>query len=292
MPAEHLGIETHQHTRGAHAVHLNLSGEAGGVDEREAVDLTGLLGVAVTRESDEGIVVVRGGAALAVDALRAELQMALDEGALLGPAALQMEHFEIHRVEIHAGGVEALDIEGRLAVVLHADAAGDNIELREGGVDESDLSAGEAVLADDLQRVGLVIGVGVGRGQTGQRRLAGIDLVGLVADIGGRTAVFSADRQRGGAEVSGALAGIFDAGGVKRHALLLRSLDIGAEGCVLHLMAQVVKIGIRNGCTIIIVEQIACGADAEGVGGSGRIQLEYAVLGIKNDGHSGFSFVA
>ena len=181
--------------------------------------------------------------------------------------------------------MDAVELKFLVRRVLHPDASRDRVKLREGGVDESHLCSGEGVEAGDLKRLSLGVIVRVGRGETGELRLADVYSVRLIADVGGAVSVLSAYRQGGNAEITGAVHRVLDRRRVKRQTVLLRSYDVRAERRIAKAHTEIIKVGVRHVRAVVEVEKIPCRAHLEYVARRRRVELEDFLFAVENYRH-------
>ena len=109
LPRKVHRIDAHKHAGGTHTVYLDLSRKVAGIHERKSEDLSAFLGIAVTRKSDEGIVIMARRTTAGMYPLKSEIKVARDESALLRPTTLKMEHIKIHFGEIDRSRMHTLN---------------------------------------------------------------------------------------------------------------------------------------------------------------------------------------
>ena len=129
LPRKINRIDAHEHARRTHAIDLDLSRKITGIHKRESKDLAALLGIAVPRQSDKGIVVVTRRAAAGMYPLEPEFKVAGNERAFLCPPALEMEHIKIHFGKIDRRRVHALDVEWLVGGISDPHAARYRVKL-------------------------------------------------------------------------------------------------------------------------------------------------------------------
>ena len=185
---------------------LRLGQEVAGVDEAQAVGLAGVLGRRRAAQGEERAVLGAAHAAQAPDGLAA-----VDEGPVVDVPLPGPRPAEGHEVPVGVGEVEdgrhrAPDDERRRAAVDERERARDDRAAREQRRPHGDPQARRRVDQVDLERLGLVVRLGVGRRQVGQVRLAGEDPMVGVPQVQHGRAVRALHDQRGYAEVADARA--------------------------------------------------------------------------------------
>ncbi len=183
---------------------LRLGQEVAGVDEAEAVGLAGVLGRRCAAQGEERAVLGAAHAAQAPDRLAA-----VDEGPVVDVPLPGPRPAEGHEVPVGVGQVEdgrhrASHDERRRAAVDERERARDDRAVREQRRPHGDPQARRRIDQVDLERLGLVVRLGVGRGQVGQVRLAGEDPMVGVSQVQHGRAVRALHDQRRDAEVADA----------------------------------------------------------------------------------------
>ena len=171
-PGEGLRVDADAQARGPERVDLRLGQEVAGVDEAQAVGLAGVLGRRRAAQGEERAVLGAAHAAQAADGLAA-----VDEGPVVDVPLPGPRPAEGHEVPVGVGEVEdgrhrAPDDERRRAAVDERERARDDRAIREQRRPHGDPQAGRRVDEVDLERLGLVVRLGVGRREVGQVRLA------------------------------------------------------------------------------------------------------------------------
>ena len=202
------------------------------------------------------VVIVGGGATLAGDGLQTMCQRTLGDGALLEPLAVQMHHVVIHGGKLQAGAEYAFDVHGVFRIIFYDDAAGHDRQRCINGVQQLDHCAGHTVTGGYFQRFA-VAGFTAQGGQAAERGFLRKDTMGDIADIGGDIAVCVADLQRGDAEITGAVAGVFAGRDVRGEAgahIMRVVRREGGEGAAVQQEQQIV---VRQISAVVQMQQVA-----------------------------------
>lgn len=266
-PGEGGGIDTDQHARAAVGVHISRREEIARVNEVEAVNVAVILGRIVRAERDEGVVHVRGASELARNALRSVDHRNALESALLRPASVKVDEIHISRiVEVDARAEHALDVHHLIRGIFNDRVAGHCREVFKNGIEKCYLCSADAVKADDLKSSRLILGR-VGRGLTLDLRLARIDFMRNVLDIGVGGAVFAEDGKCASSKIAAAVAGILhtvkrlaeegDVAALHLHAGVVR----GMAACVVEIFKRIV----RDERAVVMVHKIAVTVDLNDV---------------------------
>ena len=166
-------------------------------------------------EGQEGVVLVGGVAADALDALEARGQGGGGGGALPGPGPVQRDPFIVVVRQVQAQAHGPLEHERLRALVHDPRAAGENAASGEYGIIQLAQRPGDPVPEPQHQRGRLLRRFDVGRRQIFEPRLAGEDLVGIIRERRQPAAVFLQQADRALPVVGAAVAGI-----LQPHALL------------------------------------------------------------------------
>ena len=209
-PREGLGVDPDPETRRSERLDLDLGEEVARVHEGDPDRLAVVLGRRRSAQRHERVVDRRRRAAVARDRLAAHDQRPRQDVALAGPVAAEMDELPVVVRQVRDEAHRGLDAERGVARVPEPDAPGDGRDVaedrvRQGG-DEAALRVGEV----DLDGGRLVVRLGVGRRQAGERRLAGEDPVLAVGQLEDGRAVRLHDDESRDAVVAAARCRVFE----------------------------------------------------------------------------------
>ena len=166
-----------------------------------------MLGGRLFAYGDEGALLVAGRTALAFDVHSGAADGIAADGALAGPAAIQVDVVVIAAVERYAGALHVGERQVFTAGVHEAHAAGERVQFLEHAVLQLDGQAGQRVSHRDDERGGLRVGFGVDGGQTLQLLLAGGDDMAYIAELDQVVALLVHGAHGGRAVIAGAASG-------------------------------------------------------------------------------------
>ena len=200
------------------------------------------------------------------------VEAAAFHAAFSRPASVQGDKVIAVVVEVHAHGQYSLNIKGGCSCIFQTDAAGDNVKIVEHRINQYRFKSRMLVNTGYLESFRLVF-VCKGSGKSLQSRLALIDLVGLIAQVGGGHTLAVLDHKAWLAVVAGTVAGILKSCRVHKGALVPH---ICFRNPWVFLQAeQVRQVVAADFLSVVTVNQIALVYNAENVACVLSVQLEH-----------------
>ena len=202
-PLERRALDAEAHASRHEGANLGLGEEIARVDQAESQGLARAFVRARTGQRDEGIGLMAGGAADAVDALDPRCERPPRFRSLASPGSRVGEQLPSGVGQVERGAHRAADAHWLRPRVPESGAPGDGGEVPKDRIGKSDRKAARAVDEVHFEGGGLGGVLDVGGGEAGQARLAAEDAMGDVGRIDDPRAVGMGDLDGGDAEVAG-----------------------------------------------------------------------------------------
>ena len=202
--------------------------------------------------------------------------------AFARPLAVKMHHVKIHGGEVQGGAGGLFNDKGGGAAVADNRRPGDGAVIVQHPVKQMDFRPGERVLHENIQSFRLTF-ISVNGGKPFQSIFPLPDGVAAVPQAGGGGAVFPQNGQGGHPVIAGPVDRVLLEGRVQGKGGVIRR--VGGERGHLQGALQIGKIGIRNTCSVIQMEQIPMGVNTKRIAGRTGVQAENLLFRVKKNRH-------
>lgn len=204
------------------------------------------------------------------------------DGAFAPPRAGKVQQLEIRARKIDGSAGELLNPDGFAGTVHDFRRPGDRVVFRECAVKKDEFDIARRVVEREFESIDFAVGPEGGR-QPLQGRLALVDLVGTVFEVGDRMAVPLPDDDAGGVKVADAVRAEF----LRNHVARFGGLSSGRGGRkgAVHRPVQVFeRVGV-DFSAVAEMGDITVWLNQERIGGVSRVELEHPVFFIECDRH-------